>query len=242
MRRASDRAATAAMVLVGLAALAVAGRLLPSAPSAREPATTAAAGATSAAPIRTAPGNTHGYGVPAVLGYTLAQAERMTRANGLRGGAFERDPQSRDAVVIAQEPPAFVTVPPGSMVGFRTRIGVQPYGRPRRLRLGRGQTSAAYRIVAPDPAIHQLTVDVVAPRAADVEIWLESGPGSRLPVLASTDDARWCRPSHGRMRCRVRLGVPAEGVWTATVAKRSLPPAAIEITVAVMPIARGGRP
>lgn len=151
MRPTSGRLVTVAMLLVGLAVLAVAGRLLPSAPSTRRPATTAATGAASAPAIRTAPGNTRGYAVPDALGRTLAQAERVMRAAGLQGGADERDPQGRDAVVVAQEPPAGVLVPPGSAVGFRTRTGVQPYGVPRRLRLARGPTTAAYRIVVPDP-------------------------------------------------------------------------------------------
>jgi hypothetical protein len=226
------------MLLAGLAALALAGRLLPAVPSARGPAATAptAAATIQTVPIRTAPGNTHGYAVPHVLGNSLAQAERLLRTVGLRGGAMERDPRGHDAVVVAQEPPAGQLVPPGSVVGFRTRTGVQPYGAPRRLRLARGPVSAAYRIVAPDPATHQLAVDVVAPREADVGVWLQGGPGSRLPVLASTRDAGWCRPSRGRVRCHLRLGVPAEGLWTATVAKRSSPPAAIQITVTGQPL------
>jgi PASTA domain len=236
MRRTPGWVTTAAMLLVGLAVLAVAGRLLPSAPSAQRPATTAATGATSAPAIRTAPGNTRGYGVPDVLGRTLAQAERMLRTAGLRGSAYGRDPQGRNAVVVGQEPPAGVLVPPGSAVGFRTRTGVQPYGVPRRLRLGAGPTTAAYRIVAPDPATHQLTVAVMAPRAADVQVWLETEPGSRLPVLGTTRDARWCRPSQGKIRCGVRLGVPVQGVCTARVAKRSSPPAAMEITVTFTPL------
>jgi hypothetical protein len=232
MRVTSGRAATAAMLLVGLAVLAVAGQLLPSTPSADRPATTAA---TSAPAIRTAPGNTRGYAVPDVLGRTLAQAEQVLRTAGLHGSAHERDPQGRTAVVVAPEPPAWVLVPPGSMVGFRTRTGVQPYGTPRQLRLGAGPTTAAYRIVAPDPATHQLTVVVVAPRAADVEVRLETSSGSRLPVLASTRDARWCRPSQGKIRCEVRLGLP-QGVWTVSVAKRTAPPVAIEVTVASTPV------
>jgi hypothetical protein len=209
MRVPTGRVATAAMLLVGLAVLAVAGRLLPSVPGVQRPATTAATGATSAPAIRTSPGNTRGYAVPDVLGRTLAQAERVMRTAGLHGGANERDPQGRNAVVVAQEPPAGVLAPPGSVVGFRTRTGVQPYGEPRRLRLGAGPRTAAYRIVAPDPATHQLMVAVVAPRAADVEVWLETRSWSHLPVLASTRDARWCRPSHGKVRCGVHLGVPA---------------------------------
>jgi PASTA domain len=232
MRVTSGRVATAAMLLVGLAVLAVAGRLLPSVPSAQRRATTAT---TSAPVIRTAPGNTRGYGVPDVLGRTLVQAERAMRTGGLRGAAIEGDPQGDNAVVVAQEPPAWVLVPPGSVVGFRTRTGVQPYGQPRRLRLGAGPRTAAYPIVAPDPATHHLTVAVVAPRAADVEVRLETSSGSRLPVLASTHDARWCRPSQGKIRCLVRLGLP-QGVWTARVAKRSALPAAIEVTVTSTPV------
>jgi hypothetical protein len=236
MRVTSGRVATAAMLLVGLAVLAVAGRLLPSAPSTHHPATTAAVRATAAPAIRTAPGNTRGYVVPDALGRTLAQAERVMRTAGLHGGAYERDPQGRDAVVVAQEPPAGVLMPPGSMVGFRTRTDVQPTGAPRRLRLGRGASTAAYRIVAPDSATHQLMVAVVVPRAADVEVWLATGRGSRVPVLGSTRDATRCRPSRGRIRCGVRLGTTAEGVWMASIAKRSSPPAAIEITVTFTPL------
>jgi PASTA domain len=228
MRVTSGRAAAVALLLAGLAVLAVTGRLLPSAPGARHPATTAPA-------VRTAPGNTRGYVVPDVLGRTLAQAEEVMRAGGLRGDASERDPPGRGAVVVAQEPPAGEVVPPGSVVGFRTRTDVQPYGAARRLRLGRGPTSAAYRIVVPDPAAHQLLVAVAAPPAADVELWFEAGPGSRLPVLTSTRDARWCRPGNGTVRCAVRLGVPAQGVWTAHVAKRSPAPAAVEVTVTFAP-------
>ncbi len=236
MRVSSSRAATAAALLAGLGVLVVVGRLLPTTPSTRHPTT--ATGATSAPAIRTAPGNTRGYVVPDALGRTLAQAEWVMRTGGLHGVAHERDPQGRSAVVVAQEPPAGVLVPPGSVVGVRTRTGVQPYGAPRRLRLGRGPTTAAYRIVAPDPATHQLAVVVVVPRAADVEVWLVNGPGWRVRVLVlgSTRDATWCRPSHGRIRCGVRLGVPAEGVWTASVAKRSVLPAAIRITFTITPV------
>jgi hypothetical protein len=199
MRATSGRVATVAMLLVGLA---VAGRLLPSAPSTQRRATTAS-GVTTAAAVRTAPGNTRGYAVPDVLGRTLAQAERVMRTGGLYGSAHDRDPKGRDAVVVAQEPPAGVLVPPGSMVGFRTRTGVQPTGAPHRLRLGDGPTRAAYQIVAPDPATHQLTVAVVAPQATEVEVWLENGPGWRVQVqvLGSTRDATWYRPTRGRVRC-----------------------------------------
>ena len=37
---------------------------------------------------------------------------------GLRGAAFERDPQIGTAVVVAQEPPAGELIPSGGVVGF----------------------------------------------------------------------------------------------------------------------------
>ena len=98
----------------------------------------------------------------------------MLRAGGLHGRAHQRDPQGRDTVVVAQEPPGGVLVPPGSVVGLRTRSGVQPYGAPRQLRLGRGPTTAAYHMVAPDPARHRLTV---GREPAAVEITVGSTPG-----------------------------------------------------------------
>jgi hypothetical protein len=235
MRATAGQVATAALLLVGLAVLTLAGRLLPSAPSTQRPAMPAT---TTAHAVRTAPGNIRGYAVPDALGLTLAQAARVMRVGGLRGGAVDRDPRGSNAVVVAQEPPAGVLVPPGSMVGFRTRTDVQPYGAPRQLRLGRGPTSTAYRTVAPDPATQRLIVAVAAPRAADVELWLEHGSGSRLPVLGSTIHAKQCRPSHGEVHCRVRLDVPAEGLWTVSVTKRSALPAAIEVTIASTPVER----
>jgi hypothetical protein len=78
-------------------------------------------------------------------------------------------------------------------------------------------------------------VAVVAPRAADIQVWLARS-SSRLPVLASTRDAKWCRPSHEEVRCEVRFGIPAQGVWTASVAKRSALPAAIEVMVTSTPV------
>ncbi len=208
------------------------GPAAPSAPSTRRPVAPAT---TTAHAVRTAPGNTRGHAVPDALGRNLAQAEGVLRAGGLRGSALDRDPRGSNAVVVAQEPPAGVLVPPGSMVGLRTRTDLQPDGAPRRLRLGRGPTTATYRIVAPGPATHQLTVAVVAPLATDVKLWLENASGSRLPLLDSTRDPQGCRPSHATIHCKVRRGVPAEGVWTASISKRSAPPAAIEVTVTATP-------
>jgi hypothetical protein len=234
MRVTSGRVATAAMLLVGLAVLAVVGRLLPSTPSAQRPATTAATGTTSAPAIRTAPGNTRGYGVPDVLAGPWFRPSGCCALGSARcrhrGGPPGRQRRRRR--------------PGAARLGGRAARecgGVSDQDRRAALRrapsaaVGAGPRTAAYRIVAPDPATHQLTVAAVAPRAADIQMWLARS-SSRLPVLASTRDAKWCRPSHGRIRCEVRLGIPVEGVWTASVAKRSALPAAIEVTITSTPV------
>lgn len=239
MRVSSSRAATAAVVVAGLAVLVVAGRLLPTTPSVPRPtgpgsaaATTSTVGTVPPAEVTTSTGR--GVLVPNAIGQTLAQATRAMRAVGLQGVAFERDPQIGTAVVVAHEPPDGVVVPPGSVVGFRTRTDVQANGSPRRLRLGRGPTSRGYQLVAPDPARQQLTVVVTAPRAAEVRVWLQTGSSMRLPVLGSTRDATSCHPTGRRSRCVVRFGAfdgEDPGLWTATITKQSSPPATIQVTV-----------
>jgi hypothetical protein len=161
MRGSSGRA-TAAALVAGLAVLVVAGRLLPSTPGAQRPATPTPAGVTAwtvrVIPLRDVPTSTvRGVRVPNAIGHTLARARGVMRAAGLRGVAIEQDPQLPSAVVVAQEPFAGLLVPPRSVVGFRTRTDVPANHAPRRLRLPPGPTTAAYPVVAPDPARHQLT-------------------------------------------------------------------------------------
>jgi hypothetical protein len=187
-------------------------------------------------PLRDVPTSTvvGGVRVPNAIGHTLARATSLMRAGGLRGAAFERDPQIGTAVVVAQEPPARVLVPPGSGVGFRTRTDVQANGNPHRSRLEPGPTNDVYQLVAPDPARQQLTVVVTAPRAAEVRVWLQTGSSMRLPVLNSTRDATSCHPSGRQSRCVVRFGAfdgEDPGLWTATITKQSSPPATIQVTV-----------
>jgi hypothetical protein len=176
--------------------------------------------------------------VPNAIGRTLAQATSVMRTAGLQGVAFERDPQIGTAVVVAQEPSAGELVPPGSVVGFRTRTDVQANGSPRGLRLGPGPTNDRYRVVAPYAAHQQLTVVVTAPRASDVQVWLETELGKRLPVLSTTRDATTCHPTGRQSRCVVRFGTlqgQQPGGWTINIAKQSSPPAAIQITVMFAP-------
>ena len=230
MRVAASRVATVAMVLVGLAALAVAGRLVRTTPTAGHPATSAA----TILPATTAT-TLDSVEVPDAFGQTLAQAKMVMRAAGLQGAADDRDPQVSEAAVVVQEPAAGNRVPAASVVWFRTRTDVQANGVVRRLRLGTGPTTAKYLVVAPDPPTHPLTVVVILPRAAEVKLWLETEFKSRVPVVGRRQDPASCTPAGGQVRCVVRLGAVNAGgelgIWTARVAKHSSSPAVMEVTV-----------
>ena len=177
--------------------------------------------------------------VPDAFGQPLAQAKTVMRAAGLQGAADDRDPQAPGAVVVVQEPAAGNLVPRDSVVWFRTRTDVQANGVVRRLRLGAGQTTATYLVVAPDPPTHPLTVVVSMPHAAEVKVWLETEFKSRVPVVGRRQDPTSCKPAGGQVRCVVRLGVVDAGgelgIWTAKVAKHTSPPAVIEVTVSFGP-------
>jgi hypothetical protein len=231
MGMASSRVATVAMVLVGLAVLVVAGRLVRTAPSAGRPATSAAV----TIPPATTATTLDRVEVPDAFGKALAQAKTVMRAAGLKGAADDRDPQVPGAVVVVQEPAAGNLVPRDSVVWFRTRTDVQANGVLRRLRLGTGQTTTRYLLVAPDPPTHPLTVVVTMPGAAQAKVWLETEFGLRVPVLSGRQDPTNCKPTRGQVRCVVRFGVINAGgelgIWTAKVAKHTSPPAVIEVTV-----------
>lgn len=67
--------------------------------------------------------------VPDVVGLSLVEAITAMRDAGLAvegTGAYERDPQSPDAIVMASIPSAGEQVPAGSFVGFRTCIPDSP--------------------------------------------------------------------------------------------------------------------
>jgi PASTA domain len=236
MRVASSRVTTIAMVLIGLAALAVAGRLVRTTPTAGHPATSAA----RILPATTAT-TLDDVEVPDAFGQTLAQAKAIMDAAGLQGAADDRDPQIPGAVVVVQEPAAGNLVPRHSVVWFRTRTDVQANGMTRRLRLGAGPTTATYLVVAPDPLHHQLTVVVTMAGSAQAKVWLKTEFKSRVPVVGGRrQDPTSCKPTGGQVRCVVRLGVVDAGgelgIWTAKVAKRSWPPAVIEVTVRFGPL------
>lgn len=231
MRRSSSRVAAGAALVAVLVLLVVVGRLLAVTPSVQRPAMPTSAATTAA--------TTRGVRVPDVIAQTLARATTVMRAAGLRGVANDRDPSVPNAVVVAQEPPAGQLVPASSVVGLRTRTDLQPNGRLRRLRLERGPTTATYPLVAPDPARHRLAVAVRMSRTADLQVWVETGAGTRLPVLGGDGlgPASACLPVGGQagpVRCVARLGgLDAEGagVWAVNLFKRSSPPVSVEVTV-----------
>jgi hypothetical protein len=231
MRWSSSRAATAAALVAGLVVLVAVGRILAVTSSVQRPAVATSPASTAAS----APG----IPVPDVIAQTLARATTLMRAAGLRGVANDRDPSAPGAIVVAQQPPAGQLVPANSVVGFRTRTDLQPNGTLRRLRMGRGQSTATYPLVAPNPARHRLTVVVHLSRPADLRVWVETGAGTRLPVLQDNgpDQASTCQPAGGQrgpVRCMARFeGLDAEqaGLWSVNLFKRSSPPVGVGVTV-----------
>jgi hypothetical protein len=236
MRWPSSRLATAAAVVVGLGVLALAGRLLPLEPGAPPP-TSVTTTSLFTGPPATETIQTPGALVPQAMGRTLAQARAVMRRAGLPGEAVDRDPRGPGAVVVGQEPPAGARVPPGSPVGFRTRTDVWPNGVPRRLRLGQGRATTAYRVVAADPVHDALEIVLSMPRGAEFQLWLGTGASPRV-IIASTKDLRDCRPSGRQTRCQVTFAAMAAeppGVWTVGLAKRSPGAATVRVTVAFTP-------
>jgi hypothetical protein len=231
MHVATGQKATVALVLAGLAVLVIAGRVLSSPPSQRHHA--------AASPSATAPPTVPAVRLPDLVGRTLGQAQQRLRTRGLQGVASDHDPQTPDALVVAQKPPAGTLIPPGSVVGLRTRTGLQPNGTTRRLVLGRGPATARYPIIALDPASYELTVVVRVPPNTDVGVWLEPVPGDQLHVVASTRRDTTCQPLDRQVSCWVFIGSlvnEGSGVWTTHVVKRSSLPANVEITVAFAPL------
>jgi hypothetical protein len=231
MRVATGQKATVALVLAGLAVLVIAGRVLPRPPSERQHV---AAGPTTSATTPTA----LAVRLPDMVGRTLNQAQQQLRTADLQGLASDHDPQTPDALVVAQEPPAGTRIPPGSVVGFRTRTDLQPNGATRRLALGRGPATTRYPIIALDPTSHELTVVVRVPPNTDIEVWLQPVPGEHLHVVASTRRDTTCQPLDRQVSCWVSIGAlvnEPSGAWTTHVIKHSSLPANVEVMVTFAP-------
>ena len=229
MRRPSSPTATVAALIVGVAAVVLVGRLFKP-PASIQPSPVPAIASSTTPPAATIVQ----IRVPDEIGQPLARAQQQLRAAGLNGVADERDSQGPQALVVAQEPAAGELVPPGGVIGLRTRTDLQPNAIARHLRLGAGLATASYPVLALDPASHQLTVVVRMPSGTDLRVWLEPGPGERLQVSDSTTHDPSCKPLDQRVSCWIELGgLPAEGAgaWTMHVAKRSTLAVTIEITV-----------
>jgi hypothetical protein len=240
MRVPSSRAATAALLIAALGVLLLVGRLLAPVPSAQPSPTR---GVTASSAISTS----QRIRLPDVVGQPLTQAAAGLRRLGLVGSqmnlacaALDRgNPGAADAIVVAQDPHAGEWAPRSGVVALCARTDVQPNDTPRRVQLGPGAVSSAYLIVAPATATHQLTVGVVMPAVARVEVWLEPGSVRRLPVVAGVRDASACRPTGSQVRCRVAFGAldgEEPGPWVVRLVKRSAPPAQVEVTVAFTPL------
>lgn len=223
MRVPSGRAAAAAVV-VGVGVLMLVGRLLP---ASSPPRSDGATPSTVAVAV-----------VPDVFGQTLAEAEALVHAAGLRATPVAGVSRSAHAVVVGQDPVAGRQVLASIVVGLWTRADVQPNGATRRLRLAAGSATARYPVAALDPLRHTLTVVVSAPLGAEVAVWLQDRPGHRLPVLASSRHAGVCHPVGGQVNCVVPFGAAGmggPGVWIAGVVKGSAAPAVVEVTVTFTP-------
>jgi hypothetical protein len=126
-----------AVVIVALGVLAVTGRMLapdPVVPPTSTQAPPLTAGLVEPSELTTIPrmlvpepepvletATSRGVLVPNVVGKSLAEGRRLMKRAGLRGSAVDRDPQAPDSVIYGQEPPPGILVPPGSVVGFRTK-------------------------------------------------------------------------------------------------------------------------
>jgi len=129
---------------------------------------------------------------------------------------------------------------PSTAITPATTARTQPNGVPRRLRLPAGPVAAQFAIRAPAPPSHSFTVRILAPRQADVAVWLQTWYGQRLDVLGSTHDRASCRAAAEQTVCLLRfprLEAQRAGIWTVHAAKRSPRPAFVQITVTFQPAA-----
>ena len=91
--------------------------------------------------------------------------------------------------------PTTATTPPA------TTARTQRNGLARRLHLAAGPAAAQFAIHAPAPPSHTFTVRILAPRHADLAVWLQTWYGQRLDVLGSTHDRASCRTAVDQTVC-----------------------------------------
>jgi hypothetical protein len=105
---------------------------------------------------------------------------------------------------------------PSTAITPATTARTQPNGVPRRLRLPAGPVAAQFAIRAPAPPSHTFTARILAPRQADVAVWLQTWYGQRLDVLAAsmTVPAAGLQPSRPFACCGFharKLSAPESG-------------------------------
>jgi hypothetical protein len=91
---------------------------------------------------------------------------------------------------------------------------------------------------------HPLTVAIIMPTTVELRVWLETGPGRRVPVLGGGSAPSGCRPVNRQSRCLVRLdALTAEEprVWTVGLAKLSIQPASVRSPSRSPDASRGSR-
>jgi hypothetical protein len=110
--------------------------------------------------------------------------------------------------------------------------GTQPIGQPRRLQLGPGHVTSRYPAQALDPLTHSLTATVRAPADSDLLVFVVTGRGTRLGILADLHGPE-CRITGEQATCTVPqdLGVGGPGIWQVVVVKTSQPAAVVEVTL-----------
>jgi hypothetical protein len=106
--------------------------------------------------------------------------------------------------------------------------------RSRVLRFGSGSGVRHTTIEALDPRQHPVTVRIVLPRSADVDVWMETTSGSRIDVLDRSRRSD-CKRHDSRDICVIRYGLleaRSPGVWTLFIRKLSRSPTLIRVSVA----------
>ena len=109
-------------------------------------------------------------------------------------------------------------------------------GRPQSgtVRLSAGRASGKFEITALPPPTHSWDVRVTSPRTADVSVDALTWYGVRLHVIYSSRGDAGCHAVGALSSCFARfpfLEAQRAGRWTVIVAKRSGPPATVNVTI-----------
>jgi hypothetical protein len=113
----------------------------------------------------------------------------------------------------------------------RSGAGNAASGATRHVSLGlpAGQSTSAFRIVA--PANHAYEVSIVVPARSAIVLTVKIGPGSGWSV--DTRRNQDCRATTTTTACLVPFAAGGNpgGTWTATIRKLSIPPAQVQVAI-----------